>query len=181
MYYLNHKRTRSCLSSSYVLGGRGNGGSGGGGGNGGAGGGSFGWSKEGSGDDGEGDHDIELPRDVTELLAKAGRKFTDLPASTQKALVGGSMTSALLQRYLELEKKGGVVASLLGMGIFRDRLLMDGYLMDKMGIEMAVGSTCMGERGGGRVGWGFLGFWFLMDTFAIFALGYVYRTIDFCA
>eukprot|EP00624_Nannochloropsis_granulata_P003919 evm.model.NODE_29647_length_52634_cov_57.405155.15 len=141
MYYLNHKRTRSCLSSSYVLGGRGNGGSGGGGGNGGAGGGSFGWSKEGSGDDGEGDHDIELPRDVTELLAKAGRKFTDLPASTQKALVGGSMTSALLQRYLELEKKGGVVASLLGMGIFRDRLLMDGYLMDKMGIEMAVGTA----------------------------------------
>jgi hypothetical protein len=51
------------------------------------------------------------------------------------------MTSALLQRYLEMEKKGGLVAGLLGMGIFRDRLLMDAYLMDKMGIEMAVGGT----------------------------------------
>jgi len=152
MCYLNQTRTCWCLYSSYVPGGTGNGGGGGGGGNGGAGGGSFGWSKEGSGDDGEGDHGVELPRDVTELLARAGRQFTDLPASTQKALVGGSMTSGLLQRYLELEKKGGVVSSLLGMGIFRDRLLMDGYLMDKMVIEMAVGSTCIGGEEGGLGG-----------------------------
>lgn len=148
MCYSNSTNIRSCFSSSYVLGGghgrsggTGNGGGGGNWGGGGAGGGAFGWSKEGSGDDGEGDDGVELPGDVSELLAKAGRKFAELPASTQKALVGGTMTSALLQRYLELEKKGGIVAGLLGMGIFRDRLLMDAYLMDKMGIEMAVGGA----------------------------------------
>ncbi len=87
---------------------------------------------------------MALPPDVAALLAKAGRTFAELPAATQKALVTGGMTSALLERYLELERKGGVVAWLLGMGVFRDRLLMDAYLMDKMGIEMAVGGTWCG-------------------------------------
>lgn len=108
------------------------------GGNGG-GGGASGWSKEGNGDDGDGEGSVTLPQDVSELLAKAGRKFTELPTSTQKALMAGSMTSALLKRYLEVERRGGMVAQLLSISIFRDRLLMDVYLMDKIGIEMAVG------------------------------------------
>jgi hypothetical protein len=40
---------------------------------------------------------------------------------------------------LELESRGGLMAWLVSMGLFRDRLLMDAYLMDKMAIEMAVG------------------------------------------
>ena len=86
-----------------------------------------------------GDDGISLPADISNLLTQAGRAFSDLPPSVQKALASGGMTSALFQRYLELESRGGLMAWLVSMGLFRDRLLMDAYLMDKMGIEMAVG------------------------------------------
>lgn len=44
-------------------------------------------------------------------------------------------------RYLELEAQGGVLGWFLGMGLFRDRLLMDAQLLEKLGIEMAVGAA----------------------------------------
>lgn len=44
-------------------------------------------------------------------------------------------------RYLELEAQGGVLRWFLGVGLFRDRLLMDAQLLEKLGIEMAVGAA----------------------------------------
>lgn len=44
-------------------------------------------------------------------------------------------------RYLELEAQGGVLGWFLGVGLFRDRLLMDAQLLEKLGIEMAVGAA----------------------------------------
>lgn len=44
-------------------------------------------------------------------------------------------------RYLELERQGGVLGWFLNLGLFRDRLLMDNRLLEKLGIEMAVGGA----------------------------------------
>jgi hypothetical protein len=44
-------------------------------------------------------------------------------------------------RYLQIDRQGGVVAWLLSMGGFRDRILMDPSFLTKMGIEMSIGGT----------------------------------------
>lgn len=44
-------------------------------------------------------------------------------------------------RYLKISQAGGLYAWLTSMSGFRDRLLMDPLIMNKIGIEMAIGAV----------------------------------------
>ncbi|CAL5227226.1 g10148 [Coccomyxa viridis] len=82
-----------------------------------------------SGRGGEGDYEASL--------RASGKSLDSLPADMAAAVAAGKVSQEILQRYLAMSE--GLLAPLMKLGGFRERLLADPGFLVKVGIEVGIG------------------------------------------